>query len=146
MELIDIAIVIFVIMELLNVIILYFFPDSNKGNGVAVFKAWKEAKNDEGTYLFAKYMANWVAGIKLIFIVLLLVILFTGSDTTKILGTTVMILSIATFFFRLNPIMHKLDEMGEIIPKGYSKKLQNMIIGFIAMFSIALVVYLFIRT
>ena len=115
------------------------------GNGVAVFNPWFKAKKEESDELFAKYMVNWVAGTKLIFIVLLLVILFTAQETTKIFAVLAMILSIATYYFRLNPIIKRLDEMGEITPKGYSKTLFYMITGFIVMFSTALLIYFFIR-
>ena len=141
----NIAIIFFVLMETSNVLILYFAPDSKLGNGVAIFNPWFKAKEDESSELFAKYMANWVAGVKLIFIVLLLVILFTGSETTKLFAVFAMILSIATYYFRLNPIIKKLDRMGEITPKGYSKTLFMMITGFMLMFSIAAIVYFFVR-
>lgn len=141
MMILNIAIIIFVIMETANVMILYFAPDSKLGNGVAVFNPWFKAKENEADELFAKYMANWVAGVKLIFIVLLLVILFVGNEITKILAVVAMISSIASYYFRLNPIIKKLDEMGEITPKGYSKKLFMMITGFMLMFSVALLVY-----
>lgn len=129
-------------METANVMILYFAPDSKLGNGVAVFNPWFKAKENEADELFAKYMTNWVAGVKLIFIVLLLVILFTASEITKIWAVVAMILSIASYYFRLNPIIKKLDEMGEITPKGYSKKLFLMITGFMLMFSVALLIHL----
>lgn len=145
MNILDIAIIVFVIMETANVCILYFAPDSRLGNGVAVFDEWGNSKKDEGTHLFAQYMTNWVAGTKLIFIVLLLVILFTGSETSKMFGVGVMILSIATYYWRLNPIIKKLDAKNKITPKGYSKTLELMITGFLLMFSIALIMYLFIR-
>ena len=142
MNILDIAIITFVIMESSNVIILYFFPDSKLGNGVAVFNEWFRAKENEANELFAKYMTNWVAGVKLIFIVLLLVILFTGSNLTKLLAVFVMILSIATYYFRLNPIIKKLDSIDEITPKGYSKTLFWMITGFMSMFSLAALFYI----
>lgn len=145
MNILDIAIIVFVIMETANVCILYFVPDSRLGNGVAVFDEWENSKKDEGTHLFAQYMTNWVAGTKLIFIVLLLVILFTGSETSKVFGVGAMILSIATYYWRLNPIIKKLDAKNKITPKGYSKTLKLMITGFLLMFSIALIMYLFIR-
>lgn len=88
----DIAIIIFCIMELGNVLILYFKPDSKFGNGVAVFDAWRDVKEDKNLDLFAHYMAYWVAGIKLIFILL------TGNETTKIWSVVAMIISIATYF------------------------------------------------
>ncbi|MEG0546330.1 MAG: hypothetical protein RR552_03985 [Oscillospiraceae bacterium] len=145
MIVLNIAIILFVIMETANVLILYFAPNSKLGNGVAVFNPWFKAKDDEASELFAKYMANWVAGVKLIFIVLLLVILFVGNDITKLCAVFAMILSIATYYFRLNPIIKKLDAMGEITPKGYSKALFMMITGFMLMFSAAAVIYFFIR-
>lgn len=141
MNILDIAIIIFVIMESANVIILYFFPDSKLGNGVAVFNPWHNAKKNENSELFAKYMTNWVAGTKLIFIVLLLVILFTAGNTTKFFAVLAMILSIATYYFRLGPIITKLDKMGEITPKGYSKALFWMITGFMILFSGAAIAF-----
>ncbi len=141
MNILDIAIVIFVVMETANICILYFAPDSRLGNGVAVFNTWHNSKEDEDTHLFARYMAYWVAGAKLIFIVLLLVILFTGSELTKVFGVGAMILSIATYFWKLHPIMKALDAKGMITPKGYSKALFWMISGFLIMFSGALLLY-----
>lgn len=40
MDILQIAIIIFCIMELGNVLILYFMPDSKLGNGVAVFDSF----------------------------------------------------------------------------------------------------------
>ena len=48
-------------MELGNVFILYFKPDSKLGNGVAVFNSWFDIKHDDSISLFAYYMAYWVA-------------------------------------------------------------------------------------
>lgn len=138
----DIAIIIFCIMELGNVLILYFKPDSKLGNGVAVFDAWKDVKENKNLDLFVHYMAYWVAGVKLIFIFLLLVVLLTGNETTKILAVVAMIISIATYFWKLHPIIKKLDSLNKISPKGYSKTLGLMISGFLLMFSTALILYL----
>lgn len=145
MDILSIAIVIFCIMETGNVLILYFMPDSRLGNGVAVFDSWKDAKKETSMDLFAHYMAYWVAGVKLIFIFLLLVVLFTGSELTKIWAVVAMILSIATYFWKLHPIIKKLDALGKITPKGYSKTLGWMITGFLIMFTLALGIHLFMR-
>lgn len=131
-------------MESANVIILYFFTDFPQGNGVAVFNNWFEAKKDENQELFAKYLTYWVAGTKLIFIVLLLVILITGDFIVKLCGVGVMVLSIATYFWRLHPIIKKLDNNGMITPKGYSKVLGLMILGFLTMFSLAFIIQILI--
>lgn len=128
-------------MESANICILYFAPDSKLGNGVAIFDHWEDSKKDENSNLFASYMTNWVAGTKLIFIVLLLVILIVGNEMTKIFGVVAMIISIASYFFRLHPIIKKLDAKGQITPKGYSKALGYMITGFLVMFSGALILY-----
>lgn len=141
MSILAIAIVVFVVMETANVCILYFKPDSKLGNGVAVFDSWEDSKQDPAMHLFARYMTSWVAGVKLIFIVLLLVVLFTGSELTQIWAVVAMILSIATYFWKLHPTIKKLDAMGKITPKGYSKGLRFMIAGFMIMFSAALILH-----
>lgn len=128
-------------MELGNVLILYFKPDSRLGNGVAVFDAWRDVKEDKNLDLFAHYMAYWVAGVKLIFIFLLLVVLLTGNEITKIWAVVAMIISIATYFWKLHPIIKELDSLNKISPKGYSKTLGLMISGFLLMFSTALILY-----
>lgn len=137
MSILSIAIVLFILLELSNVIILYFKPDSKLGNGVAVFKAWEKSKEDANLHEFVKYLVYWVAGTKLIFIVLLIVILITGSETTKLLSGVALILSIASFYWKLYPIIKGLDERGEINPSGYSKTLGIMIASFIAVFCLA---------
>lgn len=134
MEILSIVISIFIFLELSNVIILYFKPDSKLGNGVAVFNAWEKSKSDPEMHSFIEYLVYWVAGTKLIFIVLLIVILFTGSDMTKLLSVIALILSIASFYWKLYPIIKQLDKKGEITPKGYSKTLGIMIGTFIAVF------------
>lgn len=138
MDFLSIAIIMFLILETANVIILYFKPDSKLGNGVAVFNAWEESKKDKQLHQFVKYLVFWVAGTKLIFIVLLLVILIFGTPIVKALSVVVLILSILSFYWRLFPIMKGLDKEGQINPKGYSKTLGLMIGSFILVFSIAL--------
>ena len=96
--LIDICIVLFIIMEFANVMALYFNPDTKQFNGMGVFKAWHDLKDDERYGDVARYLVNWVAGAKLIFIALLIVILFFGGDQVKVLACGAMILSIASFF------------------------------------------------
>ena len=141
MDILSIAIIIFCIMELGNVLILYFMPDSRLGNGVAVFDSWNYVKEDKALNLFSHYMAYLVAGVKLIFIFLLIVVLLTGTEVTRVWSVVAMILSIATYFWKLHPIIKKLDQMGKITPKGYSKTLGLMITVFLIMFSLSLIIY-----
>lgn len=138
MSILSIVIVLFILLELSNVIILYFRPDSKLGNGVAVFNAWEKSKEDANLHEFVKYLVYWVAGTKLIFIVLLIVILITGSETTKLLSIVALILSIASYYWKLHPIIKGLDEREEINPSGYSKTLGIMIGSFIAVFCLAI--------
>ena len=141
MDILSIAIIIFCIMELGNVLILYFMPDSRLGNGVAVFDSWNDVKEDKALNLFSHYIAYWVAGVKLIFIFLLIVVLLTGTEITRVWAVVAMILSIATYFWCLHPIIKELDKMGKITPKGYSKTLGLMITEFLIMFSLSLIIY-----
>ena len=141
MDILQIAIIIFCVMELGNVLILYFMPNSRLGNGVAVFDSWNDVKEDKALNLFSHYIAYWVAGVKLIFIFLLIVVLLTGTEITRVWAVVAMILSIATYFWRLHSIIKKLDKMGKITPKGYSKTLGLMITGFLIMFSLSLIIY-----
>lgn len=139
MNWLSLSILIFCLMEFGNVCILYFWPNHRLGNGVAFFDSWEEAKSDEMMEMFVHYLMYWVAGVKLIFIFLLLVVLVTGSDLTKFFAVITMILSIATYFWKLHPIISRLDQAGKITPQGYSLKLGKMIKGFLVMFSLALV-------
>ncbi len=74
----------FIVLETLNVGMLYFTPGTRKGNGMGVFKAYEKAKADPEIFALLSYLVNWVAGTKLIFIALLLVILFTGDTNTQV--------------------------------------------------------------
>ncbi len=132
---IKIAIIAFIILETGNIMMMYFLPDSKMGNGVGVFKAWEKSKTDPEIHNFAKYMVNWVAGTKVIFILLLIVFLVWGDDKTLPFVGAAMTLSIATFFFRLFPIIKDMDQNGQIDPKGYSKTLRWMILGMMILFA-----------
>ena len=138
MNILAIAIVIFILLESLNIVTLYFNPGSQMGNGLGVFNAWEKSKTDPEIHQFVRYLVNWVAGTKLIFIALLVVILFTAGESTQLLTMVAMIASISSFFWRLFPIIKSLDKENLITPHGYSKTLAMMIAGFIGLFAIAL--------
>ena len=142
MNILSIAIILFILLESLNVLILYFNPGSQIGNGVGVFNAWEKSKSDPETHQFIRYLVFWVAGTKLIFIGLLVVILLTAGESTQLWAVVVMIISIFSFFWRLYPIIKSLDTKGGITPPGYSRTLGTMIAGFIGLFVIALVWFL----
>jgi len=143
MDGLSIAMIFFIILESLNVIILYKFPNSTKGNGVGVFDAFEKSKLDPEVHSFIKYLINWVAGTKLIFILLLVVVIITGTILTKIFCLVALIFSISTFFWKLYPVIKKIDESGHISPQGYSKTLGTMIAFFLGFFITALVAFLY---
>jgi hypothetical protein len=140
-DILSVAILAFVVLETLNVLLLYFAPESKKGNGVGVFRAFKMSKDDPEFHTFVVYLVNWIAGSKLIFISLLIVIAFVGNSATKTLSIVALILSILTFYWRLFPAIKKLDNENQIDPKGYSRTLAKMIAGFIGTFGIVLIIY-----
>lgn len=134
----NLALGVFITLELLNVIILYWFPDSDKGNGVAAFKAMQKAKDIPEVNRLVHYLVSWVAGTKIIFIALLIVIMIYGDETIKHVATGALVLSIATFYWRLYPMIREMDSLGEINPKGYFKTLALTIGIFIAGLLIAM--------
>ena len=138
MNVLSIAIIVFILLESLNVLTLYFNPGSRMGNGVGVFNAWEKSKSDPEMHQFVRYLLFWVAGTKLIFIALLVVILISAGESTQLLTVVAMIASIASFFWRLYPIIKSQDAEGNITPSGYSKTLAMMIAGFMGLFALAL--------
>ena len=126
----------FLLLEASNVFTLYFFPGSMYANGVGVFKAWEKSKQDPEVHDLVRYLVNWVAGTKLIFILLLIIILLTASERTLLFTSGAMVLSIASFFWRLFPLIRKMDRDDQIKPKNYSAVLGWMILAFILVFLI----------
>ena len=141
MDILSIAIIVFLIFESLNVFMLYFTPGTRLGNGLGVFNAYEKSKSDPELHSLVQYLINCVAGTKLIFIVLLIVILMTGDGTGRFIAVIALIVSILTFFWRLYPAIRNMDMADQITPKGYSKTLGMMIVGFVAIFSLALILY-----
>lgn len=142
MDAISIALVAFGALELLNVLVLYLSPGSRRGNSVGFFDAYEKSKSDPEIHALITYLINWVAGTKLIFIVLLIGIIITGNAATKVFSIIALIFSTLTFFSRLYPGIKRMDEEGQITPHGYSRSLGIMIVSFIVFFLISLVVYL----
>ena len=138
MTILTVAIGIVVVLESLNVLTLYFQPGSQRGNGIGVFDAWERSKADPEMHQFVRYLVYWVAGTKLIFICLLLVIVITAEGSTQLLTVVALIASISSFFWRMFPIVRSLDREGHITPPGYSRTLAITIAVFIGIFAIGL--------
>lgn len=131
---------VFLVLETLNVAVLYAAPGSRRANAVGVFDGWAVSTQDSDLHDFVRYLVFWVAGTKVIFIALWLVILLVGDATTQLWASIVMVPAIATFYWRLFPLIRRLDARGQIRPAGYSTALGWMIAGFIAAFVIAIAV------
>jgi hypothetical protein len=137
MIILKIVIGIFVLLEIGNVVILYMMPDSKLANAMGYFKAWEKSKSDPAVHDMAKYLVNWVAGTKLIFILLLIIFLIRGDAQTLPIVGVAMVISIGTFFWRLFPSIKNMDNRDQIEPKGYSKTLFGMIVGMVVLFAVA---------
>lgn len=142
MNILEIVISIFIFIEILNVMTLYYRPESSVGNGLGVFNAFHKSMKDEEVFPLVSYLVNWVAGAKLIFIMIGIVVVIFGNEMTQIFTVVALIISILSFYYRLFPIIKKLDKKNEITPVGYSKTLHYMIFTFIAAFTLVLVIYL----
>jgi membrane-associated HD superfamily phosphohydrolase len=129
----------FIVLESTNILAMYFFPGTKLANAVGVFKMWEKSKSDPEMHDFVKYLVNWVAGTKLIFIMLLIVILLTADDQTLLYTSIALVISISSFFWRLFPLVRKMDREDNVEPKGYSKALFWMILAFVLIFITAAV-------
>jgi hypothetical protein len=132
-----VVIIAFIAFEFVNILALYFQPDFKYANAVGVFNAWKKSKDDPPMHDFVNYLVKWVAGAKIIFIFLLAAILIWGSELMQIVAVGSMIPSTLTFYWKLYPLIRKMDKNGQITPKNYSIVLAIMILSFILAFSAA---------
>ena len=134
MSLIVIAILAFMFLELSNVLALYFKKDSKTTNSIGVFNAWEKSKSDPGLHNFTTYLVDWVAGTKLIFLALLTVIIIFGTPMMHFWALWALMISIASFYWKLYPLATKMDKEDQLAPKGYSRTLGAMITVFIIVF------------
>jgi len=137
MTLATIVIFAFMLLELSNVLALYFAPESKYANAVGVFTAWEKSKQYPEIHDFVRYLVYWVAGAKLIFLLLLAIILVFADLSVQKMTLLALALATASFFWRLFPLIRKMDKAGQIEPNRYSVILGIMIFAFIAFFLIA---------
>ena len=128
------------LLETSNVLALYFYPGSKYANAVGVFSAWEKSKQYPEIHDFLRYLVNWVAGAKLIFILLLAVILFFSDLESQRMSLLALAIATASFFWRLFPLIRTMDKNGQIEPRNYSIVLGVMIFIFIVAFAMAVVV------
>jgi len=140
MTIIQIVVSGFILLELSNVMALYFAPGSKYANAVGVFSAWEKSKQYPEIHDLVKYLVYWVAGTKLIFLLLLtMIVIFADAETQRI-SVMALIVAILSFYWRLFPLIRKMDQSGQIEPKNYSVVLGVMIFVFVIIFLIAVVI------
>ncbi|WP_322509514.1 hypothetical protein [Anaerolinea sp.] len=127
----------FALLELSNVLALYFFPGSKQANAVGVFSAWEKSRQFPEIHDFVQYLVYWVAGAKLIFIFLLVGIALFGDLNLQRMSLIALALATLSFYWRLFPLIRKMDQNGQITPRNYSKTLGVMIFSLILLFLIA---------
>ncbi|WP_322508897.1 hypothetical protein [Anaerolinea sp.] len=127
----------FAFLEFSNVLALYFFPGAKQANAVGVFSAWEKSRQYPEIHDFVQYLVNWVAGAKLIFIFLLVVIAFFGDLNLQRMSLIALALATLSFYWRLFPLIRKMDLSGQIEPRNYSKTLGVMIFSLILLFFLA---------
>jgi hypothetical protein len=134
---VKIVITVFILFELLNVLVMYLAPSSKYANAIGVFTAWERSKQYPEIHDFVKYLVNWVAGAKLIFLLLLAVIVLFADIEVQRLSLLALALGTASFYWRLFPLIRKMDQSGQVEPRNYSTFLGVMILAFIIFFLIA---------
>ena len=138
MSILQIVILIFMMLELSNIAALYFAPHLKVANAVGVFAAWEKSKQDPDVHAFVKYLVYWVAGTKLIFILLLAVIVLFADVETQRMSLAALAIATASFYWRMFPLIKKIDRQGQIEPRNYSSVLGVMIAIFIGVFVLAI--------
>jgi hypothetical protein len=140
MTFIKVVIFVFILLEASNVLALYFAPGSKYANAVGVFTAWEKSKQYPEIHDFVKYLVYWVAGTKLIFLLLLAMIIIYADINTQRMSLIALIAATLSFYWRLFPLIKRMDKNGQIEPKNYSIVLGIMIFVFITVFVIAVIV------
>ena len=135
--LIKITLLIFILLEFSNVASLYFFPGSKRANAVGVFSAWEKSKQYPEIHDLVRYLVYWVAGAKLIFLLLLGLIVAFADLTLQRLSLVALALATLTFFWRLFPLVRKMDHEGQLQPQKYSLVLGGLIMALIILFTLA---------
>lgn len=135
-----ILILAFIFLEFSNIMAMYFAPGSKYANAAGVFTAWEKSKRDPEIHNFIRYLVFWVAGTKLIFLFLLGVIILFGNSDLQRISLAALCLATLSFFWRLFPIIRKMDQNGQIVPQNYSSVLGVMITVFIVLFALAAII------
>lgn len=143
MNAIQITLLVFVGIEALNMLELYFLQDNCRFNGACIFSGWEKSKEDPEVHALMRYLVNWLAGVKMIVIGLVLVLIFTAPEKTLLLAAVALVITIGSFYWRLFPSLRTADKAGQIQSKGHSKRLGIMVAGLELSLLFAIAVELF---
>jgi hypothetical protein len=138
MTVLIVTVCVFLLLEAANVGALYFQPGTDKFNAVGVFRAWEASKAHPEIHDLVRYLTWWVAGTKLIFILLLGAVMAFGDDLMRVVAVAALMLSILSFFWRLFPLIRRMDAQGQLTLPHYSRVLGVMIAGFLLMLGVGL--------
>lgn len=126
-----IAVIVFMALELANVAALYFAPGSKRFNAVGVFRAWAASEDQPDQRELLTYLAEWVAGVKLIVLGLLGVLVWAADERLLRLAVLVLVATTASFYWRMFPRIRRMDAAGQLDPRGYARTVGLMVGGFI---------------
>ncbi len=129
MKTLQITLLIFAFIESLNMLELYFLQNNCKFNGACIFSGWEKSKADPEVHMLMRYLVNWLAGVKMIVVALVLVLAFTALENTLILATVALVITIASFYWRLYPMLRAADKAGQLSSHGHAKRLSMMLMG-----------------
>jgi hypothetical protein len=129
MNTLQIFLLTFVVIETLNMLELYFMQDQCVFNGISCFSAWNKTRDDPEVHELIRYLVNWVAGMKLIVIALILVFVFYAPEATLIAASLALVITIGSFFWRMFPMLRWMDDNGYVSPRGKSRMLTVMILA-----------------
>lgn len=135
----EIVILAFIFLELSNVLALYFVPGSKMANAVGVFSAWEKSKQYPEIHDLIRYLVYWVAGAKLMFLLLLGVIILFGDAEIQRFSLLALCIATLSFYWRLFPLIRKMDRAGQLASKNYSLVLGIMIFSMIVLFALGAV-------
>jgi hypothetical protein len=133
-----IAVIAFMALELANVAALYFAPGSTRFNAIGVVRAWAASADQPEQRELLTYLAEWVAGVKLIVLGLLGVLVWAADERLLRIAVLVMVATTASFYWRMFPRIRRMDAAGQLEPRGYARTLGWMVGSFMVGLLVAL--------
>jgi hypothetical protein len=140
MNAIRISLVVFAVIETLNMLELYFMQDNCFFNGICLFSGWEKSKENPEVHSLMRYLLNWLAGMKMLVVGLVLVLIFTAPNPTLLLAAASMVITIGSFYWRMYPMISKADDDGLIKRKGRSRMLGTMVAGLEFSFIVTIII------